>query len=106
DGELRQTEVEVLDVETEKGLLEALHAKLGLADAKTTFQFLQLAEQHYVAGRWSDTIGNSRKFFESILSQVASRYAAAKGDNLGSNALQRPVAVREYLEDKNLVEKK
>ncbi len=107
DGELRQTEVEVLDVEAEKGLLESLHTKLNLADREQTFGFLKLAEDHYVAGRWSDCIGNARKFFEAILQQVANQHSlASKNSSLASTTLSRPVAVREYLESEKLLEKK
>lgn len=106
-GELRQVEVEVLDVEAEKGLLESLHEKLGLADREQTFGFLKLAEDHYVAGRWSDCIGNARKFFEAILQQVANRHSlASKNIPIAATALARPVAMREYLESETLLEKK
>jgi hypothetical protein len=107
DHELFQAEIEVLDVETEKGLLENLHSTLGLPDRAQTFEFLRLAEDHYIAGRWSDCIGNARKFFESTLQQVASQHATAiKKTSLGASTLQRPVAVRDYLENEGLLEKK
>jgi len=106
DNELYQSEVEVLDVEAETGLLQKLYATLALSDQQTTFQFLKLAEDHYVAGRWSDCISNARKFFESVLQQVASKHSNARGVPLDSTTLQRPVAVREYLETAGLVEKK
>lgn len=107
DGEFRQAEVEVLDVEAETGLLETLHANLGLPNRSHTFEFLKLAEEHYVAGRWSDCIGNSRKFFESILQQVANQHSLArKGVSLDDSTLQRPVAIRAHLEAQTLLEKK
>lgn len=107
DDDLYQTEVEVLDVEAETGLLGNLHQTLGLSDKQQTFEFLKLAEDHYVAGRWPDCIGNARKFFESILQQVAAKHAIAiKGTTLGATTLERPAAVREYLENENLLEKK
>lgn len=106
DNELYQSEVEVLDVEAETGLLQKLYASLALSDQQTTFQFLKLAEEHYVAGRWSDCISNARKFFEAVLQQVSSKHSNARGVPLDSTTLQRPVAVREYLETAGLVEKK
>jgi hypothetical protein len=106
DNELYQSEVEVLDVEEETGLLQKLYASLALSDPQTTFQFLRLAEEHYVAGRWSDCIGNARKFFEAVLQQVANRHSTAKGTPLDSATLQRPVAIRDYLETAGLIEKK
>ena len=66
--------------------------------------FLKIAEDHYVAGRWSDCIGNARKFFEVILQQVANKNAEEiNGTPLEPSTLQRPVAVRQYLEDEELV---
>jgi hypothetical protein len=107
DDELYQTEIEILDVETETGLLQNLHSALNLSDRQETFEFLKLTEDHYVSCRWSDSISNARKFFEVILQQVAYRHAsAAKGTILDSSTLQRPVAVREYLENEGLLEKK
>lgn len=107
DNDLYQTEVEVLDVEAETGLLEKLHGSLGLSERQQTFEFLKLAEDHYVAGLWSDCISNARKFFEAILQQVASRHASGvRCTTLGPAGLQRPVAVRDYLEMEGLVEKK
>jgi hypothetical protein len=106
DGELHQAEADPLDVEAETGLLESLHTKLGLSDHQTTFTFLKLSEEHYIAGRWSDCISNSRKFFEAILQQVAVRFGSKCNEKLDEKSLERPVSVREYLENKNLVEKK
>jgi hypothetical protein len=106
DNELYQSEVEILDVEEETGLLQKLYASLALSDQQTTFQFLKLAEEHYVAGRWSDCIGNARKFFEAVLQQVASKHSTAKGVPLDSATLQRAVAIRDYLETEKLVEKR
>ena len=107
NGELRQTEIEVLDVEAETGLLESLHSKLGLSDRQQTFEFLKLAEDHYIAGRWSDCIGNARKFFEAVLQQVANKHSLeTKGVAIAASTLERPVAVRDYLENETLLEKK
>ena len=106
DNDLYHSEVEVLDVEAETGLLQKLYGALALSDQQTTFQFLKLAEEHYVAGRWSDCISNARKFFEAVLHQVSSRHSNARGAPLDSTTLQRPVAIREYLETAGLVEKK
>jgi hypothetical protein len=107
NDELRQTEVEILDVEAETGLLESLHIKLGLSDRQQTFEFLKLAEDHYVAGRWSDCIGNARKFFEVVLQQVANKHSiVTKGMAIAASTLERPVAVRDYLEHETLLEKK
>ena len=107
DNDLYQAEIEVLDVDAEKGLLENLYNSLGLTDRQQTFEFLKLAEDHYVAGRWSDCIGNARKFFESVLRQSAARHAiTVKKTALGIANIERPVAIRDYLEHEGLLEKK
>jgi hypothetical protein len=107
DATLRFTGGDVLNVEEERTLLHHLHTSLALPDQDQTFQFLQLAEEHFIAGRWSDCIGNSRKFFEAILSQIAATYSQRKlGTPLGSAVSSRRADVRRFLEDKGLVEKK
>ena len=105
DNDLYQTEVEILDVEAEAGLLEKLHVALNLSERHQTFQFLKLSEEHYIAGRWSDCISNSRKFFEAILKQVALKYSELKQCPLSESNLTRPVAIRDFLENEELIEK-
>ena len=106
DGALLQPETEILDVEAERGLLHELHSELGLGRGSEIFIFLDLSEKHYVNGDWSDSIGNARKFVEAILQEVALSHGKRKGFELGNQTLQRPVAVREYLEHENLLEKR
>ena len=107
DATLFFTGADVLNVEEERTLLHHLHTLLRLPDQSQTFQFLQLAEEHFVSGRWSDCIANSRKFFEAILSQIAATYSQSKlGTQLGASVVESPVKVRCFLEDKGLVEKK
>jgi hypothetical protein len=106
-GELLEPEADVLDVEAESGLLRSLFGDLGLPEEDQTFGFLDLSEKHYVEGRWSDSIGNARKFFEGILQGVAKKHADEAGA-ADSHVLagQRPVEVRAYLEASGLLEKK
>ncbi|MFA5148709.1 MAG: hypothetical protein WC491_06255 [Candidatus Omnitrophota bacterium] len=107
DRELFQTEMDVLDVEMEKGLLEKLHTSLNLTNQKQTFEFLKLTEDHYIAGRWSDSISNARKFFEVILQQVACKHSiSVKNTSFGEGEMQKPLIVRDYLEREGLLEKK
>lgn len=107
DKELYQSEAGVLDIETEAGLLGKLHDSLGLADKKLPFEFLKLAEDHYIASRWSDCISNARKFFEAILQQIVSKHSTSlKGIEISSKTIESPVAIRDYLEKEGLLEKK
>lgn len=107
DTSLYFTGGEVLNVEEERTLLHHLHTSLGLPDQSDTFHFLQLSEEHFVSGRWSDCIGNSRKFFEAILAQIATTYSERNlGILLEPIVLERPAEVRRFLEDKGLFEKK
>lgn len=106
DGELYQSESDILDIEKEMGLLSKLYSLLSLPDKSTTFQFFDLAEQHYVEGRWSDCIANSRKFLEAILQKIAVRLAEIKNITISHKDLERPVKMRDFLEEEALLEKK
>jgi len=104
DNDLYQSEAEVLDVEEETGLLQKLYSSLTLSEQQTTFQFLKLSEEHYIAGRWSDCIGNARKFFEAVLKQIACKYSTSKKTTLTATTLESPRAIRDYLEKEGLIE--
>jgi hypothetical protein len=60
DGVLRKPDVEVLNIVEEVNLLTSLYSSLSLANSKTAFHHLSLSEDHYEAGRWDDSISNSR----------------------------------------------
>lgn len=106
DGQLYQTEPDILNVDQELSLLERLYESLALVDRETTFEFFKLSEEHYVSGKWSDSIANSRKFLEAVLQQVASRYSSFNGTPINERLLDHPVEVRAFLEKEGLVEKK
>lgn len=99
-------EADVLDTADEGGVLRTLYTDLRLADEETTFHHLQLTEDHYMAGRWDDSIANSRKFLESTLIQVARSHADRAASPISSEALTRPAQVRDYLEREGLLEGK
>lgn len=106
DNQLYKNEDDILNVEEELNLLEKLHLSLKLPERETTFFFLKLSEEHYIAGKWSDSISNSRKFFEAILQQVATKYSECKNITENTNDFNRPVGVRNFLESNGLIEKK
>lgn len=106
DGRLLQQQTDVLNVEEEKNILKSLYQAANLARATDAFQFLSLAEEHFISGRWSDTISNARKFFELTLMEGARTLGMHKGKVLPEASLSRPVEVRQYLESEGLLEKK
>lgn len=101
------SESDVLDVDRETGILENLYSKLALRDRETALHHLELSEEHYLAGKWDDSISNSRKFLECVLREVAvSHSLTARCKPLSESDLTRPVAVRDYLEEKGLLSEK
>lgn len=104
---LLEPEEDILDIDEETGVLASLYSDLGLSDAETTFHHLRLSEEHYVAERWDDSISNSRKFLESVLSNVVSHHHyLLNGSNPPSDILSRPAQVRGYLEKEGLLDSK
>jgi hypothetical protein len=66
-----------------------------------------LSAEHYENGKWDDSISNSRKFFECVLQETASKHSHAKKKfALPTATLERPVLIREYLEKEGLLETK
>lgn len=106
EGKLLLQQSDVLDVEQERSILETLYQASGLERSSESFQYLTLAEEHFIAGRWSDSISNARKFFELTAKEGARALGARKGRPLDESSLTRPTAVRQYLEQQGLLEKK
>jgi len=106
-GVLLVPEESVLDVEEEEGVLENLIRAVGLPESSTIQHHLQLSEEHYQNENWDDSISNSRKTLEAVLMQVANVYSASStGKPLPAQTLNRPAAVREYLEQVGVLERK
>lgn len=104
---LLASESDVLDVKEEESVLKALFTSLGLANEETTFHHLELSEKHYIDGKWDDSISNSRKFLECVLSEVTAKHSKKVRDrDLASSILEKPVKVRDYLEREGLLENK
>lgn len=106
DGVLLVPEETVLDEQEEQGVLERLFINAGLAQRDVFEHHLRLSVEHYQNERWDDCIANSRKVLELVLSQVADRLGAAKGNPMRQGDLERPAKVREYLESVGLLEQK
>lgn len=106
DRRLLSPESDVLDVQEESGVLRNLFTSLELPNQEIAFHHLQLSEEHYMNGKWDDSISNSRKFLECVLAAVAANYATKKGTPLSEASMGKPVVVRDYLEREGLLEKK
>ncbi len=102
NGALLAPESDVLDVKEEEGALQALYTSLALDEKETAFHNLELSETHYMEARWDDSISNSRKFLECVLTQSAAKHSLAV--NSAPLTKTRPVQVREYLESEGLLE--
>jgi hypothetical protein len=100
-------EESVVNEAEEQGVLESLMNSLGLPDVPTLKHHLELSATDYQASHWDNSISNSRKVLDGVLTQVAIRYSDISGDSgLSSKELERAFAVRDYLEQIKLLEKK
>ena len=107
DGKLYFSETAVLDTTGEEGILEKLAKDLALDNQDVMKHALELSETHYLEGKWSDSIANSRKYLESVLQEVAAKHhAQTSGGSISPSIYDRPVEVRNYLESNGLVEPK
>lgn len=100
-------ESDVLDIKEEKGVIESLYLSLNLNNKQVADHHLSLSEQHYIDGKWDDSISNSRKFLECVLREVATAHSMKyRSIPLGNSKFESPVAVRTYLEDEGMLESK
>jgi hypothetical protein len=107
NGTLYNSESSVIEESEEQSYLEKLVDTVDLADRQTIKHHISLAEEHYVNSKWDDSIANSRKFLEAILSQVADAFNVKKySASINTKTLERPVEVRDYLEREKLIETK
>lgn len=107
DGKLFVSGDTVLDVEAETSLLQSLYRVLSLANEAVSFHHLALSEEHYVSGRWGDSISNARQFLESVLREVATTYSNKTNSiPLQQTIYTRPAGVRDYLQHEGLLESK
>jgi hypothetical protein len=107
DGRLLFSEAAVIDSAEAVGVLQQLALDLKLENMEAITHFLELSEEHFVEKRWSDSIANSRKFLESVLQESAASHSnRAHGKPLARDIYEKPVLVRQYLEDEGLLESK
>lgn len=104
DGKLLTSESDVLDTKEEAGILETLYGSLELNNKETAMHHLQLSEEDYKDNKWDNSISNSRKFLECVLSEVANKYSMYdRRIPLGRKKCERNSAILEYLEESDLL---
>ena len=106
-SKLLYSERDVLDIQEEQGILAQLYAELHLRSRDIAFRDLNLSDEHYMNGKWEDSISNSRKFLECVMMQVAAEHSRTilKAE-LAGKTLERPVEIRDYLEKHSMVDTK
>ena len=102
DGVLYFNESSVIKEKEEQTILELLIDRLPLSDKSIILNHLKLSEEHYLNGKWGDSISNSRNFLEAILEKIAHSIHSKK--NLTTKIPDRPVLVRDFLEKEGFID--
>lgn len=103
-GKLYYSEANVLDEGEEEGILDGLILDTSLENKDVMDHCLALSEADYLEQKWDDSIGNSRKFLESVLKEIADKYEFNnKSNHLDESIYDRAVKVRIYLTNNNLL---
>ncbi|MGW8428143.1 hypothetical protein ACWGJQ_22020 [Peribacillus simplex] len=107
NGKLILSEVDILEVEEETGVLESLYTELNLNNREMALHHLKLSSEHYLAAKWDDSISNSRKYMESVLREIAYSYnEKIKRSKLSNRIYESPREVRSFLESEGILETK
>jgi hypothetical protein len=94
----------VIPEQEEQNYLEQLIKELKLVDVDTIKHHLRLSEDHFVNGRWDDSISNSRKVLDAILNQLTQAvYLKVEGKPAPQGLLTNARQTREYLEKQGLI---
>jgi hypothetical protein len=80
---LQREETDVFDVEEVHGVIESLYRELGLANEDVALHHLKNSEEHFVSGKWDDSISHSRRLLEQVLREVASAHSQRKTGSPG-----------------------
>lgn len=100
-------EESIIDETEEQGVLESLMISLELPDIPTLKHHLELTVSDYQGSRWDDSISNSRKVLEGVLSQTAARLGTiTKLEVLSPEKIARAAEVRDYLERNKILVKR
>ena len=106
DKRLYASESSVIDEPAEQTFLENLVDGLSLADANTIKHHLNRSEEHFIGGKWDDSISNSRKVLDAILTQIASAiYSTVNNKPIPPAMAKNATDIRNFLERQNIVTK-
>ena len=104
DKKLYYSESSVIDEQQEQSYLESLVDSLSLTDRKTIKHHLSLSDEHYINNKWDDSIANSRKVLDAILTQVASAvYSKVNSKPIPPEMLKNATDIRNFLERQNIL---
>jgi len=107
DKQLLIPEKDILEIQEEIGVIQSLDSQLSLDNREVTFHHLKLSEEHYLNGKWDDSISNSRKFLESVLREIASQHHITVNHiAIPKVTYETPSSVRDYLNNAHLLENK
>lgn len=104
DGVLYFSESSVIKEKEEQSYLQLLINSLPLNNKIIILNHLDLSEEHYLNGKWGDSISNSRNFLEAILDNVAQYIHTKK--HLVTKTPDRAVKVRDFLEEQGFINAK
>lgn len=77
---------------------------LAAEDRRSVLHHLKLSEEHFLEGKWDDSISNSRKVLDAILKQVTDAvYLKKKSTPAPPGLLKNATQTREYLENQGLI---
>lgn len=104
NGQLSASELTVLDEAEAHQVLRQLACEVGLADAKMGFHHLDGSHTCYLAGKWEDSIGNSRKFLEYVVWETAAKcHLIDKGSPIDPKWHGLPRKARGYIQRVGLI---
>ncbi len=103
---LYYSESSVIDEQQEQSYLESLVDNLFLTDRDVIKHHLKLSEDHYIESKWDDSIANSRKVLDAILTQIASAvYSKVNSKPIPPEMIKNATDIRNFLERQNIVTK-
>jgi hypothetical protein len=103
DGNLYFNESSVIKEREEQSILKLLVDNLPIQNKPVILNHLKLSEEHYLNGKWGDSIANTRNFLEEILKQIALKMHDKK--QLTTPFKNKPFEIRDFLEQEGFIEK-